>query len=78
MPRSWLSRLAERLGFGGNDSEAEDREDYAIAGYVSVWYQGDEAHIVEIAVAGDAARQRYRRVAAHRGRSGPPWSTGPM
>ena len=49
-PRSWLSRLAERLGFGGNDSEAEGRDEYSIAGYVSVWYQGDEAHIVEIAV----------------------------
>ena len=23
---------------------------FGIAGYVSVWYQGDEAHIVEIAV----------------------------
>ncbi len=49
-PRSWLSRLAERFGFGGNVSEAAERDDYAIAGYVSVWYQGDEAHIVEIAV----------------------------
>ena len=50
VPRSWLSRLAGRLGFGGGDSAANARDDYAIAGYVSVWYQGDEAHIVEIAV----------------------------
>lgn len=49
-PRSWLSRLAERFGFGGNGSEAAVEDDYEIAGYVSVWYQGDEAHIVEIAV----------------------------
>ena len=27
-------------------------ETYAVAGYVSVWYQGDEAHITEIAVRG--------------------------
>ena len=49
-PRSWLSRLAGRLGLGGDDSAAAGTEDFAIAGYVSVWYQGDEAHIVEIAV----------------------------
>ena len=49
-PRSWLSRLAGRLGFGEDDSAAAGTEDFAIAGYVSVWYQGDEAHIVEIAV----------------------------
>ena len=50
VPRSWLSRLAGRLGLGGDVSAANVRDDYAIAGYVSVWYQGDEAHIVEIAV----------------------------
>ena len=49
-PRSWLSRLAGRLGFGGDESAADVKDDFAIAGYVSVWYQGDEAHIVEIAV----------------------------
>lgn len=48
--RSWLSRLAERLGFGGDDPAPDGKDDFAIAGYVSVWYQGDEAHIVEIAV----------------------------
>ncbi len=50
VPRSWFSRLAERLGFGSDDSVPEGRGGFAIAGYVSVWYQGDEAHIVEIAV----------------------------
>ena len=48
-PRSWISRLALRLGFDGQP-ERGVREECAIAGYVSVWYQGDEAHIVEIAV----------------------------
>ena len=50
--RSWLSRVAGRLGLGGSGSAPEPfpPEDYAIAGYVSVWYQGDEAHITEIAV----------------------------
>lgn len=50
--RSWLSRLVGRLGFGGGEDEEETEEapHYAIAGYVSVWYQGDEAHITEIAV----------------------------
>ena len=46
---SWLSRLAGRFGFGGAP-EPPPPEDFAIAGYVSVWYQGDEAHITEIAV----------------------------
>ena len=48
--RSFLSRLSGRFGFGGQQPVEEVREDCAIAGYVSVWYQGDEAHIVEIAV----------------------------
>ena len=46
---SWLSRLAGRFGFGGAP-EPPPPDDFAIAGYVSVWYQGDEAHITEIAV----------------------------
>ena len=50
-PRSWLARLAGRFGWGGGGgAEPAAVEDFAIAGYVSVWYQGDEAHIVEIAV----------------------------
>ena len=52
--QSWLSRVAGRLGFGGGAQGVQEEEpevaDYAIAGYVSVWYQGDEAHITEIAV----------------------------
>ena len=47
--RSWFARLGARLGLGGAQ-EQEARDDCSIAGYVSVWYQGDEAHIVEIAV----------------------------
>ena len=47
--RPWLTRLAGWFGRGG-DPEPDPTDDSAIAGYVSVWYQGDEAHIVEIAV----------------------------
>ena len=47
---SWLSRFMGRLGFGGRSEEEPEAVNYAIAGYVSVWYQGDEAHITEIAV----------------------------
>ena len=50
VPRSWLSRLAGKLRLGGDEPVANVKSDFAIAGYVSVWYQGDEAHIVEIAV----------------------------
>ena len=48
-PTLW-SRMLGRVGLS-SDSETEG-EDAAIdiAGYVSVWYQGDEAHITEIAV----------------------------
>ena len=49
-PQSWLSRLAERLGFAGGPEEQIPSPVCDIAGYVSVWYQGDEAHITEIAV----------------------------
>lgn len=49
--QSWLSRVAGRLGLGGAAPELlPPPGDHAIAGYVSVWYQGDEAHITEIAV----------------------------
>ena len=51
---SWLTRLAGRLGFGGGPADdaapLPDAAIDAIAGYVSVWYQADEAHITEIAV----------------------------
>ena len=49
-PRSWLSRLAGRFRLTAPPPEPPPPENPAIAGYVSVWYQGDEAHIVEIAV----------------------------
>ena len=49
-PRSWLSRLAGRFRLTAAPPEPPPPENPAIAGYVSVWYQGDEAHIVEIAV----------------------------
>lgn len=49
-PRSWFSRLADRLGLGTDSTEPTSADDRSIAGYVSVWYQGDEAHITEIAV----------------------------
>ena len=47
---SWLSKLAGRLGFGTSNVDPPPENDPSIAGYVSVWYQGDEAHITEIAV----------------------------
>ena len=47
---SWLTRLAGRLGFGAAGVDSPPEDDPSIAGYVSVWYQGDEAHITEIAV----------------------------
>ena len=49
-PRSWLSRLAGRFRITAAPPDPRPPENPAIAGYVSVWYQGDEAHIVEIAV----------------------------
>ena len=47
---SWLSRLAGRLGLASDPPEIEPPANHAIAGYISVWYQGDEAHITEVAV----------------------------
>jgi len=39
------------MGLSSNaETESEEKEEFDIAGYVSVWYQGDEAHITEIAV----------------------------
>ncbi|MCH8831775.1 MAG: ribosomal protein S18-alanine N-acetyltransferase [Chloroflexi bacterium] len=49
-PRSLWSRVltsAQRLVPG---SQGDSASPTPIAGYVSVWYQGDEAHITEIAV----------------------------
>ena len=44
--RRWGSKIHGLLG-KQTQSDAEPQD---IAGYVSVWYQGDEAHITEIAV----------------------------
>lgn len=48
--QSWIAKLAGRLGLGNPAPEPSSADGRSIAGYVSVWYQGDEAHIIEIAV----------------------------
>jgi ribosomal-protein-alanine N-acetyltransferase len=48
-PRLW-SRVLGRLGLSSSDDAVDVDEVFNIAGYVSVWYQGEEAHITEIAV----------------------------
>ena len=48
-PNIW-SRVLGRIGFSPKAETANKNEAFDIAGYVSVWYQGDEAHITEIAV----------------------------
>ena len=48
-PSIW-SRWAGRLGLSTNPGSDASPERFDLAGYVSVWYQGDEAHITEIAV----------------------------
>ena len=49
-PTKLWSRLLGRLGFSSNDEAVDVDTVFNIAGYVSVWYQGEEAHITEIAV----------------------------
>ncbi len=49
-PTKLWSRLLGRLGFFSNDEAVDVDTVFNIAGYVSVWYQGEEAHITEIAV----------------------------
>ena len=49
-PRTIWSRVLGRIGFSSNVETEREDEAFNIAGYVSVWYQGDEAHITEIAV----------------------------
>ena len=44
------SRVLGRMGFSSNVETERQEGTFDIAGYVSVWYQGDEAHITEIAV----------------------------
>ena len=50
-PKLW-QRVLGRLGLSSFDTDGSESSDdvFNIAGYVSVWYQGDEAHITEIAV----------------------------
>ena len=48
-PKLW-SRVLGRLGFSSNGKSGGGDEAFNIVGYVSVWYQGDEAHVTEIAV----------------------------
>jgi len=48
-PKLW-SRVLGRLGLSSNDGPNTAEDVFNIAGYVSVWYQGEEAHITEIAV----------------------------
>jgi len=48
-PNLW-SRVLGRIGFSSETGTADKCGAFDIAGYVSVWYQGDEAHITEIAV----------------------------
>ena len=49
-PKLW-SRVLGRFGLFSNTDEIMDIDEvFNIAGYVSVWYQGEEAHITEIAV----------------------------
>ncbi|SVD91571.1 uncharacterized protein METZ01_LOCUS444425, partial [marine metagenome] len=49
-PPKLLSRVLGRLGFSANIEPSTADDAFNIAGYVSVWYQGEEAHITEIAV----------------------------
>ncbi len=49
-PKLW-SRVLGRLGIASDNGGPNTAGDvFNIAGYVSVWYQGEEAHITEIAV----------------------------
>ncbi|HIN37426.1 MAG TPA: ribosomal-protein-alanine N-acetyltransferase [Dehalococcoidia bacterium] len=48
-PKLW-SRVLGKFGFSPIDEPEESGGAFDVAGYVSVWYQGDEAHITEIAV----------------------------
>ena len=48
-PKLW-SRVFGRFGMSSNDGPNTTEDVFNIAGYVSVWYQGEEAHITEIAV----------------------------
>ena len=49
-PNGLWSRVLGRIGLSAKAETGREDEAFNIAGYVSVWYQGDEAHITEIAV----------------------------
>ena len=49
-PPKLLSRVLGRFGFSTSIEPPTADDAFNIAGYVSVWYQGEEAHITEIAV----------------------------
>ena len=49
-PPKLLSRVLGHLGFSSSIEPTTVDDAFNIAGYVSVWYQGEEAHITEIAV----------------------------
>ena len=48
-PKLW-TRVLGRFGISSDHGSKNADDVFNIAGYVSVWYQGDEAHITEIAV----------------------------
>ena len=48
-PKLW-ERVLSRLGISTDGDLDATSDVFNIAGYVSVWYQGEEAHITEIAV----------------------------
>ena len=48
-PNLW-TRVLGRFGVSSNNCLNTSDDVFNIAGYVSVWYQGEEAHITEIAV----------------------------
>ncbi|MDA0263741.1 MAG: ribosomal protein S18-alanine N-acetyltransferase [Chloroflexi bacterium] len=49
-PLGIWSRVIGRLGLSSDNGTVAEDGAFNIAGYVSVWYQGEEAHITEIAV----------------------------
>jgi len=49
-PSNLWSRVLGRIGFSSNSVAERGDAAFDVAGYVSVWYQGEEAHITEIAV----------------------------
>ena len=48
--KSWRRVLDKIPGLASKSTPSDQLPDPLVAGYVSVWYQGEEAHITEIAV----------------------------